>query len=102
MCESKNNDNDIGRFLQIAASDNKRIEKSLNLHQIRLEILGDCTGGFETIGDYISGEHKQTKAMRFKSFGHYESDINNIDMDYDYDDTTYSDYNYKLKTTEIT
>ena len=36
-------------------------------------ISGDNTGDCERIGDVFKGEYKQTTAMRFKFFVHYES-----------------------------
>ena len=36
-------------------------------------ISGDITGDCEMIGDVFKGEYKQTTAMRFKIFVHYES-----------------------------
>ena len=77
--ENKNEDEfGMGWFSKKATSDNELFVDSLNLHEIRNEILGDYTGDFEIIGDTIIGEHKQTTAMRFKNIEHYEPYINNI------------------------
>ena len=52
-------DIDLGRFFELATS-NKIYVNSLNLHEIKNEILQDCTGDFELNGLMNIGpiEHK--------------------------------------------
>ena len=74
-----------------AISDNKIFVNSLNLHEISNKIFGDYNEDFELIGNTVIGQQKQTKATNFKKFDHYGSYINNSNMDYDADDTVFTD-----------
>ena len=45
-------DNDIGRFFELATTDGKYVN-GLNLHEIKNEVLEDYTGDFELIGSML-------------------------------------------------
>ena len=58
-------DIDLGRFLDLSTS-NKLHVNSLNLHEIKNEILQDYTGDFELNGLMIIGpvEHKKISDLK--------------------------------------
>ena len=78
-------------FFKIVNFNNKFVVDELNSHEIKIEVL-DFTGDSEKIGDIITGEYKQSTAKRFENIEAYESSINNIDMDYDADDSSFGGY----------
>ena len=78
-------DVDIGRFFEIATSDNIYVN-NLNLHEIKNEILEDYTGDFELIGKMIIGPIEHKTNIRFKNMDDFERYINAIDIDYDSED----------------
>ena len=90
-------DVDIGRFFELTTTD-KIYVNSLNLHEIKNEILQDYTGDFELNGLMIIGlvEHKTN--IRFKNMDDFGSYINAIDVDYDNEDVIFTCYIYKIKT----
>ena len=47
------------------------------------------------VDDIIIGDYRRTTAMRFERIERFESNKNNIDMDYDADDSIFIGYNYK-------
>ena len=85
----------------IAKSDGKILVSSLNLHEIKIEKLGDYNWDFEMIGDFTFGKHKQTTGMRFKKFELYESSIKNIDLAYHSADTIFIAYINNSNTAEV-
>ena len=95
-----NEDIDSGRFFELATS-NKMYVNSLNLHEIKNEILQDYTGGFEINGLMIIGPIEHKTNIRFKNMDDFESYINAIDVDYDNEDVTFSGYVYKLNTPQF-
>ena len=90
-------DNDLGRFFEIATSDKIYVNK-LNLHEIKDEILQDYTGDFELNGLMIIGPVEHKKNIRFKNMDDFERYINAIDIDYDSEDVTFTGYVYKINT----
>ena len=93
-------DIDIGRFFELATSDNIYIN-NLNLHEIKNEILKDYTGDFEIIGKTIIGPVEHKTNIRFKNMDDFERYINAIDIDYDSDDVIFTGYVYKLNTPQF-
>ena len=91
---------DLGRFFEIATN-NKIYVNSLNLHEIKNEILQDCTGYFELNGLMILGPIEHKTNIRFKNMDDFESYINAIDIDYDSEDVTFTGYVYKLNTPQF-
>ena len=74
---------------------------SLNLHEIKNEILQDYTCDFELNGLMIIGHIDHTTNIRFKSMDDIESFINAMDIDYDSEEATFNGYVYKLNTAEF-
>ena len=74
---------------------------SLNLHEFRIENLGDYNAVSEMVGDIIIGEHKQTTAMRFKFIEQFESYVFNNVMDYIAGDTILTSYVNNLDTPDF-
>ena len=93
-------DVDIGRFFEIATSDNIYVN-NLNLHEIKNEILEDYTGDFELIGKMIIGPVKHKTNIRFKNMDDFERYINAIDIHYDSEDVIFTGYVYKLNTPQF-
>ena len=93
-------DIDIGRFFELATSDNICVD-NLNLHEIKNENLEDYTGDFELIGKMIIGPVEHKTNIRFKIMDDFERYINAIDIDYDYDDVIFTGYVYKLNTPQF-
>ena len=90
-------DIDLGRFFELATS-NKIYINNLNLHEIKDEILHDCTGDFELNGKMIIGPIEHKTNIRFKNMDDFERYINAIDIDYDSEDVTFTGYVYILNT----
>ena len=81
--------NDLGRFFETATS-NKIYVNSLNLHEIKNEILQDCTGYFELNGLMILGPIEHKTNIRYKNMDDFGSYKNAIDIDYDSEDVTFT------------
>ena len=62
----------LGRFFYLATS-NKIYVNSLNLHEIKNEILQDYTGDFELKGLMIIGTIEHKTNIRFKKMEDFES-----------------------------
>ena len=83
-------DIDSSSFFELATSDRIYVY-SLNLHEIQNEILQDYTGDFELIGVMVVvGPVEQKTYNRFKNMDDFESYINEIDIDYDSEDVTFT------------
>ena len=93
-------DIDLGRFFELATS-SKIYVNSLNLHEIKIEILQDYTGDLELIGKMIIGPIEHKTNIRFKNMDDFERYINAIDVDYDSEDVTFTGYVYKLNTPHL-
>ena len=68
-------DIDIGRFFELATS-NKVYVNKLNLHEIKNEILLDCTGDFELNGLMFIGPTEHKTIIRYKNMDDFENYIN--------------------------
>ena len=75
-------DIDFGRFFELATS-NKMYVNSLNLHEIKKEILQDYTKDFELNGLMIIGPVEHRTNIRFKNMDDSEGYLNATDIDYD-------------------
>ena len=93
-------DIDLGRFFELATSDKINVN-SLNLHEIKNEILQKYTGDFELNGLLNNGPIEHELNIRFKIIDDFESYINAIDIDYDSEDVTFTRYVFRLKTPQI-
>ena len=94
-------DIDIGRFFELATTD-KIYVNSLNLHEIKNEILEIYTGDFELIGSMLIGELEQKTNFRFKNVDYFENYIIAIDNSgYDGDDVIFTGWLFKLNTPEF-
>ena len=95
-------DINIDRFFELATTDREYVN-GLNLHEIKNDILEDCTGDFELIGSMLVGEIEQKKTnIRFRNVDDFESSINAIDNSgYDSDDIIFTGWLYKLNTPEF-
>ena len=51
----------------------------MNLHQIKEEVLKDCTGDFKMVGALVVGENLGNTHIRFRKVDDYESFFNLID-----------------------
>ena len=105
MKEDKKKENmvediDIGRFFELATSNNINVN-NLNLHEIKNETLKDYTGDFELIGKMIIGPVEQKTNIRFKKMDDFGRYINAIDIDYDSEDVIFTGYVYKLDTPQF-
>ena len=67
-------DNDLSRLFEIATS-NKIYVKSLNLHEIKNEILQDYTGDFEWDGLMIIGPIEHKTNIRFINLDDFDTYI---------------------------
>ena len=67
------------------------------MHEIKNEILQGYTGDFELNGKMIIGTIEHKTNIRFKYMDDFESYINEIDVDHDSEDVTFTGYGYKLK-----
>ena len=93
-------DFDISRFFELATS-NKLFVKSLNLHEIKNQILQDYTGDFKLNGLMIIGSVENKTNIRFKKMYAFGSYINAMDIDYDSEDVTFNGYVRKLNTPQF-
>ena len=94
-------DIDIGRFFELATSDNIYVN-GLNLHEIKNEILENYTGDFGLIGSMLIGELKQKTNIRFKNVDDFQNCINAIyNAGYDSDDVIFTVWLYKINTPEF-
>ena len=91
---------DLGRFFELAAS-NELCVNSLNLHEIKNEILQDYKGDFEFSGLKIIGPVEHKTNIRFKKMDEFESYINAIDIEYDGGGVTFTGYFYNLNTPQF-
>ena len=90
----------MGSFFELAAS-NKIYVNSLNLHEIKTEILQDYTGDFELYGLMSIGLVELKRNIRFKNMDDFESNIDALDIDYDSEDLTFTGFIYKLNTPQF-
>ena len=97
---SKYEDIDSARFYELATS-NKVYVNNLNLHEIKNEILQDCTGDFELNGLMIIGPIEHKTNTGFKNMIDFERYVNAIDVVYDSGDVTFTGYIYKLNTPQF-
>ena len=93
-------DIDIGRFFELATSDNINVN-DLNLHEIKNEILQEYTGDFELKGKKVIGSIEHKTNVRFKNMDDFERYINAIDMNYDSEDVTFTGYVYIINTPQF-
>ena len=93
-------DFELDRFFEPAAS-NKIYVKSLNLHEIKNEILQDYTSDFELNGLMIIGPIEHKTNIRFEIMEDFESYMNAIEIDYDNEDVTYTGYIYEMITPQF-
>ena len=71
---------DLCRFFELASSD-KIYVNSLNLHEIKNEVLQDYTGDYELNGIKIIGTIEHKTNIRFKNMDDFESYIHAIYID---------------------
>ena len=71
------------------------------LHQIKNEILLDYKSDFELNGLMDIRRVEQKTNIRFKNMDDFESYINAIDVDFDSEDITFTEYVYKLNTPQF-
>ena len=90
----------LSRFLELATS-SKIYVNSLNLHEIRNEILQDYSSDFELNGFMLVGPIEHKTNIRFKNMHDFESLINANDSDYDSDDVTFMGYVYEINTPQF-
>ena len=93
-------DVDLGRFFELATSD-KIYVNNLNLFEIKNEILQNYIGDFELNGKLIIGPIELKTNIRFKNMDDFERYIDEMDIDYDSEDVTFSGYIYKLDTPQF-
>ena len=72
-----------------------------NLHEIKQEILEDCVGEFEMVGNLKVGDQIRQTHIRFRNINDYEAYINSIDEGYGADDCIFNGYIYKLNTPQF-
>ena len=72
-----------------------------NLHEIKIEMLGDYTGEFELIGGLRIGGQVRTTHIRFRNMDDFESYINAIDQDYKSEDANFNGYIHKTNTPQF-
>ena len=82
-------DIDLSRSFELATS-NKLYVNSLNLHEIKNEILQDYRGDFELNGLMIIGPTEHKTNYRFQNMDDFESFIKAIDIDYDSEDVAFT------------
>ena len=71
------------------------------MHEIKNEILQDCTGDFELNGKMNIAPIEHKTNIRFKNMDDFETYTNAIDVDYDSEDVTFIGYVYKLDTPQF-
>ena len=86
-------DIDLGIFSELETS-NKIYVNSLNLHEIKIEVLQCYTEDFELNGLKIFGPTELKTNIRFKKMDDFGSYINAIDIDCDSEDVTFTGYIY--------
>ena len=91
---------DLDRFFELATS-NKKYVNSVNLHEIKTQILEDYTGDSELTRLLIIGPVEHKANIRFKNMDDFESYKNAKDFDYDSEDVTFTGYVYQLKTPQF-
>ena len=69
-----------------------------NLHEIKQEILQDCAGTIEMVGNLKFGDQIRQTIFRFRNINDFEAFINAIDQDYESEDAIFNGYNYKINT----
>ena len=90
-------DKDLGRFFKLATRKEGYVN-SLNLHEIKNEILQDYTGDFELFGSMNVGTIEHKTNIGFEFMADFEIYINAIDVVYDSEDVTFGGYVYKFNT----
>ena len=95
-----NEDNDLFGLFELATS-NKLYVNSLNLHEIKIEILQDYTGDFELIGLMIVGPVEHKTNIRYNNMNDFKSYINAKGIDYDSEDVNFTGYLSKMKTPQF-
>ena len=95
-------DDNIGlaRFFELTTS-NTICVNSLNLHEIKYEILEDYTGDSKLTGSMLIGEIELKTNLRFESIDDVESYIIAIDVDYDSEDVIFSVRLYNINTLDF-
>ena len=93
-------DNDIGRFFELATNDSIYVN-NLNLHEITNEILLNYVGAFEMVGNSKVGDQIRKTNIRFKNMVDFEAYINSIDEDYDAEDAIFNGHIYKINTPQF-
>ena len=91
---------DMGRFSELTTSNEIYVD-SLNLHEIKNEILQDYTGDFELIGSMLVGEIEQKTNIRFENVDDSETYFNAIDNGGYDSDVIFTGWWYKLNTPEF-
>ena len=72
-----------------------------NLHEIKQEILVNCTGEFEMVGKLSLGDQIRETHIRFRNMDDFESYINAIDEAYEAEDAIFNSYIYKINTPQF-
>ena len=93
-------DIELGRFFELATTNNIYVN-SLNLHEIKIEILHDYTGDFVLNGLMVDGPIENKTIIRFKNIEDFESYLNAIAIEYDSEDVTFTAYVYILNTPQF-
>ena len=94
-------DIDLGRFFETATTSKKYVN-SLNLHEIKNEILEDNAGDFELIRSMLIGEIEQKINVMFKNVDEFETSIDAIDISgYESDVVIFTGWLFKLNTPEF-
>ena len=78
---------------------NKVIDK--NLYEIKIGILLDYVGAFETVGNLKVGDQIRQTHVRFRNMNDFEAYINSIDEGYYADDSIFNGYIYKISTPQF-
>ena len=82
-------DFDLGRFFELATS-NKIYVNSLNLQEIKKQVLQGYTGDFELNGLLVIGTVEHETIIRFKNMDDFERYINAKHIVYDSEDITFT------------
>ena len=94
-------DVDLGQFIERATTENRIFVNGENLHYIRDVILADYNGDFEMVGRITLGEVTHITAMRFRNIQDFETYINDIDEEYEGDDSIFVGDIYMLNNPEF-
>ena len=70
--DKEEKDIDLGSFFEFATT-NKGYVNGLNLNEIKIEILEDCTGDFELIGSMMIGEIDQKTNSSLQNVDDFET-----------------------------